>query len=638
MLLTESSPGGETVSRVIMQISSDSSLSQASLARTAGTGAALLSRLIERRGTQPNGILLGRVQSGKTTAMLLLAAAARDQGEKVVVLLLGTTNLLYKQNRDRLDKAFGLAKGQSDWAVIEPSALPTAHRFAKTTVESGRTLLIPILKHHTWLEKAATLVQQSGFGANLTVIDDESDLASLGDGSALDLAPPTNAALRHLLGDVSHGVYVHVTATPFAPMLLGANDRLAPADFALLEPGEGYIGSQQFFIDGTAAMHRTVGIDEIAQVSLGRSTPSLASALGIFIAASIKAKMDNPELQATSMLIHPSQSIVVHRRVSHAIDQLRNEWMRVLADGSIPKDLENGCAIAGLRIPKPSRLRMQLSLVKSHIVNADGTDLIDWETSPAHILIGGNKLSRGFTVEGLTVTYVARKPSTQADTMLQRARFYGYRIGLGGLMHLFASRASFDTWKQAALLEKQLWDRLIEIRDSSGSMTDLRRLVSLGASVVATANVASSGQRRRPSPWYPPKRPELETWRALGRNLINALEAQDLMGLERILASWTVFEPTGNQAVTTPAFGLPMVQRFIERFKGGGLHWALAERARSVRSDKDGFLIGMLNDSGWKAFERTYTCGLYVARILAEDGEEFYLPVLHIAGGVFSSN
>jgi hypothetical protein len=46
----------------------------------------------------------------------------------------------------------------------------------------------------------------------------------------------------------------------------------------------------------------------------------------------------------------------------------------------------------------------------------------------------------------------------------------------------------------------------------------------------------------------------------------------------------------------------------------------------------------MLNDSGWKAFERTYTCGLYVARILAEDGEEFYLPVLHIAGGVFSSN
>ena len=205
-------------------------------------------------------------------------------------------------------------------------------------------------------------------------------------------------------------------------------------------------------------------------------------------------------------------------------------------------------------------------------------------------------------------------------------------------MHLFASRASFDTWKQAALLEKQLWDRLIEIRDSSGSIKDLRRLVSLGASVAATANAASSGQRMRRSPWYPPKRPDLESWRTLGRDLVNTLEAQDLVGLERILASWTVFEPTGNQAVTTPAFGLPMVQRFMERFKGGGLHWTIAGQARSVRSDKEGFFIGTLNDSEWKTFERTYTCGIYVARILTDAGEEFYLPVLHIGGGVFSSN
>lgn len=638
MQLTDSSAGGETVSRVIAQISGDSSLSRTTLLKTAGTAGGLLTRLIELRGTQPNGILLGRVQSGKTTAMLLLAAAARDQGEKVVVLLLGTTNLLYRQNRERLEKAFGLAKGQGDWTVIEPKSLSTAHRFAKTTVESGRTLLIPILKHHTWLTKAAALVQQSGFGTRMTVIDDESDLASLGDGSALDVAPPTNAALRHLLGDMSHGVYVHVTATPFAPMLLSANDRLAPKEFALLEPGDGYIGSQQFFIDETAAMHRKVGIDEIAQVSLGRSAPSLASALGIFVAASIKAKMDNPEIQATSMLIHPSQSIVVHRRVSNAIDQLRNEWMRLLADNNIPRDLETGCAIAGLQTPKSSRLRTQLSLVKSHIVNADGTDEIDWGASPAHILIGGNKLSRGFTVEGLTVTFVARKPSAQADTMLQRARFYGYRIGLGGLMHVFASRATFDTWKQAALLEKQLWDRLLEIRESSGSIADLRRLVSLGASVAATSNAASSGQRVWRSPWYPPKQPHLDTWQSLGRDLIKALETDDLIGLERVLNSWTVFEPTGNQAITTPAFGLAMVQRFIERFKSGGRRWTTSGQARSIRIDREGFFIGMLNDSEWKNFEKKYTCGVFVVKILKDVDDEFYLPILHIGGGVFNSN
>ena len=623
---------------VVERIATESRVTPASLKVTAAVVATLFNSLNQRRGTQPNGLLLGRVQSGKTTAMLLLAASARDAGEQAVVILLGTTNLLYKQNRDRLDKAFGLNTGQSEWAVIEPRALATAEPFARKTIASGRTLLIPILKHYKWIERASELIAALDIGAKLTVIDDESDIASLGDGSDIDDAPPTNAALRHLLGNSSEGIYVHVTATPYAPLLLGAHDRLAPAEFALLDPGEGYIGSQQFFIDGTAAMRRTVSIDEILQVSLGRTAPALATALGIFVAVSIKAKIDNPDMRATSMLVHPSSSVVVHRKVSRAIQQLRNEWMKALARDEIPRDLETGCAIAGLPTPKPPRLRTQLSLIKTHIVNAVGTDEIDWESAPMHILIGGNKLSRGFTVEGLTVTFVARKPSQQADTMLQRARFYGYRIGLGGLMHLFASRASMETWKQAALMEKQLWDRLYEIRDSRGSVADLRRVVNSGASVSATATIAGNSSRVRRSPWYPSKPPAKDVWGRVGTELKVALENRDHDLAERILASWPVLEPEGNQAVSTLAFGLPMVQRFMERFREAGGKWKVADRPQQVRLDSKGFFVGLLSSGEWKEFERVNSCGLYLGVIETEPGETRILPILHIAGGSFTIN
>ena len=634
MILTEK----HASEAVIARISADSRVAASSLKATADMAGRLFNRLSKRRGIQPNGLLLGRVQSGKTTAMLLLAAAARDQGEQAVVILLGTTNLLYKQNRERLDKAFGLNTGQADWAVLEPKTLSTAEPFARKTIPSGRTLLIPILKHYKWIERAAELVATLNVGSRLTVIDDESDMASLGDGSNIEDAPTTNAALRKLLGDTSEGIYVHVTATPYAPLLLNPSDRLAPAEFALLDPGEGYIGSQQFFIDGTAAMRRPVSIDEISQVSLGRTAPALATALGIFVAVSIKAKIENPDMRATSMLIHPSSSVFVHRKVFRAIEQLKNEWMKALANDQIPRDLETGCAIAGLPTPRSPRLRTQLSLIRCHIVNADGTDGINWDSSPAHILIGGNKLSRGFTVEGLTVTFVARKPSQQADTMLQRARFYGYRIGLGGLMHLFASRASMETWKQAALMEKQLWDRLYEIRNSNGSVADLRRVVNSGASVAATANTAGSTSRLKRSPWYPSRPPEASVWERLGADLRVALDGSDHDAAERILASWPILEPEGNQAVSTFAFGLPMVQRFMERFRESGGKWQLASRSQFTRQDSEGFFVGLLGNAEWKSFAKSNSCGLYLAQVEVQPGVSRILPILHIAGGSFTLN
>lgn len=627
---------GAAVSATLSQIAAVSGLPPKDLEKTAEGTVDLFDRLIARRGQKPNGLLLGKVQSGKTTAMMLLAAAAKDRGEKVVVVLLGTTNLLYRQNRRRLNDAFGIGAGQQHWHLLEPRKISTSSHFAKKTIESGRTILVPILKHHKWIERTEELVAELNLKGRLTVIDDESDIASIGgDGSyGVGEMPPTSAALRKLLGREDEGIYVHVTATPYAPLLLRADDRLAPSEFALINPGTGYVGSQEFFVDDTAAVRRVVSIDEISQVSLGRTGPALASAFGLFVATSIKAKIINSGLMATSMLIHPSASLVVHRRVQRAIEQLIAEWEGRLLVGDIPKELEQGCFVAALP-PNAVRLRNQLGLVRVHVVNANGADQINWSDSPAHVLIGGNKLSRGFTVEGLTVTFLARKPSQQADTMLQRARFYGYRIGLGGLMHLFASKASMETWGQAARIEKQLWDRLGEIKQSGGGIADLRRLVNTGSALSATAQ-GGGIVKVIPSPWYPAAPPAREEWRELGNKLKIEMLAANISAVQSLLEEW----PLGSEKteVRYPAFSLPMVHTFIERLKRMPRLGVISEMEHRVRIDKRGKFIGVLADPQYKNFQKSTPCGIFLANIATESDGNGYLPILYIAGGSVTAN
>jgi hypothetical protein len=626
-----------TVSQLIERLSSELQLPVSQLQETAVDLNKFLESLQSKRGSQPNGILLGRVQSGKTTAMLLLSATARDRGEKVVILLLGTTTILYKQNLRRLEHAFSISRGQSEWALIKPSSIGTAAGFARNTLQSGRTLLIPILKHYRWIDKASALVRELQLEQNTVVIDDESDIASLGNGTTGPESPRTNSALRQLLGSPRDAIYVHVTATPYGPLLLDPNDRLAPAAFNLLTPGEGYVGSQEFFIDKTAANVRVVSIDEIAQVSMGRTAPSLGAALGIFTAISIKAKIDNPDMIATSMLIHPSSSVIVHRKVERAVRQIQSDWVRVLATGEIPRDLDLGCGTAGISSVSPARLRNQLSLMKIHIVNAGGSDQIDWSGFPAHILIGGNKLSRGFTIEGLTVTYVARKPSPQADTMLQRARFYGYRLGLGGLMHLFASKKSLETWSQAARMEKQLWDRLQEIASAGGDVADLRRVVNAGASVSATAQLGGTRARLLPSPWYPSSFPSQEEWSDIGESLKSAIGSRNFKQIEAILSRWPSGSTSYGRGVQAPAFGLPMVHSFVERLRAQEIAGVIHENSVEVKTDSQNRLIGLLANKEWKLFEQSVACGIFLIRIRVQSGEG-YIPILHQRGAVITLN
>ena len=155
---------------------------------------AILERGPQRSGSLgQTGLALGYVQSGKTTSITALIAAAADQGYQIIVALLGGTNLLLDQNKERLESALGTqSRKDYRWVTeVNPSGLATAKRISDR-IAGGRAVLVPVLNHAGRISALAAVLD------NVTdieqtpvlIIDDEADQASLNtslDGREQDL-------------------------------------------------------------------------------------------------------------------------------------------------------------------------------------------------------------------------------------------------------------------------------------------------------------------------------------------------------------------------------------------------------------------------------------------------------------------
>ena len=104
--------------------------------------------------------------------------------------------------------------------------------------------------------------------------------------------------------------------------------------------------------------------------------------------------------------------------------------------------------------------------------SASDVNRVDWKVAPVHVLVGGNKLDRGFTVEGLTVTYMNRPASEQLDTIEQRARAFGYRSDLLPYCQFFATPRTLKVLREIVDTEYDLRAQLRDWLDSgTGSRT-----------------------------------------------------------------------------------------------------------------------------------------------------------------------
>ncbi|MFI6941769.1 Z1 domain-containing protein [Streptomyces sp. NPDC050418] len=317
------------------------------------------------------------------------------------------------------------------------------------------------------------------------IIDDESDQASVNtiDPKKWEGGDPQRTAINglisQLLGLLPRAQYVGYTATPFANVFIdpGDGDDLFPNDFVLsLRRPEGYMGVQDFhdldpavdFEDRTVANSQELA--HIRGVYDSSADDRLQEALDAFLISGamklyrVDRGVSEKRFRHHTMLVHNSVRMKEHTELALRIDSMWHSSAPVSTEGvarlrklyeadfaqvseARAEGLPTPASFDELR-PYLNRARQLINKGESPVIVVNGDkdsdyakEELDFDRTPNvwKILVGGTKLSRGFTVEGLTVTYYRRR-TQMADTLMQMGRWFGFREGYRDLVRLYIGR------------------------------------------------------------------------------------------------------------------------------------------------------------------------------------------------------
>ncbi len=311
------------------------------------------------------GLVLGYVQSGKTSNFTAVIAKAADQGYKLFVVLSGIHNNLRRQTQERLDEQLvqaGSAKwGQSTWIPLtslhadfgrqipDPDALLTvADRSFLCVVKKNTRRLENLV---TWLESASSATLNA---CPVLVIDDEADQASPNSAREEDERTRINQFLVRLLG-LPKAAYIGYTATPFANLFVDPKfpADIYPRDFIvdLPRPAE-YFGPERLFGRNTIEvdeelpddgldMIRRISDEEVRALQPPRSRKdniafrptvpeSLRDAIRYFLLASA-ARRARGQVSHSTMLVHTTSLTSVHLAYQEPIAQVVSDLRKAVA-------------------------------------------------------------------------------------------------------------------------------------------------------------------------------------------------------------------------------------------------------------------------------------------------------------------
>lgn len=486
-------------------------------------------------GLAETGLVVGYVQSGKTLSFETVIALARDNGYGVVIVLAGTKNNLLDQSEERLKKDFGIDDGDEYWQHFNNPTAGLKSRIENRVAawrrsKSKRAVLITVLKHGGWLEKLANLLG----GINLEdvpslIIDDESDQASLNTKAArikAGLAAITDVSTTYksilkLRNVLPHHSYLQYTATPQAMLLMAQTDFLNPNFAELVTPGPAYTGGKAFFRDSSGLVVDIPPAQVPAPTRVISSPPkSLLEALRSFLLVAAHHSLTRqrgrqPRDRNRSMMVHPAVATTSHKQYKAWIDRglrtLKATFDKLPPDStsmmealfkseydSLKKTFPGIRHLADLMVELREEVFDELNVVEINGTK-DAEEKVNWKSNRYWILVGGAKLDRGYTVEGLCTTYMPRPLGTSAaaDTLQQRARFFGYKKPYLGLCRLYMQstvRLAFSEY-----IDHEEFVREALLANRGKPLSDWRRdFILTGLLKPTRANVIGLGARRIP--------------------------------------------------------------------------------------------------------------------------------------------
>lgn len=420
-------------------------------------------------GRCPTGLLYGRIQSGKTVAMITFAALAIDNGFRIIVVLTSDNVKLVEQTAARFTALDGIVMSSTKVANWPADA----SHVKKNLPDVG--LVLVCAKNQSHLASLVDFLESIGAADYpALVMDDEADQATLDTtvnsravggpkapkfGSTINRRTVRNDRPDQVGESVSevlrHHVFLQVTATPYALLLQNIDSPLRPKFTALLEPGEGYTGGEAFFsgehLDDEAPPLVFVPDEESEELDRGvvDAPEGLSSALAFFLVASGAQAVLDPSMgsRAQNFLCHTSQRRMDHERVSDLIrryvERVGDELRKPTFGGEVAIHMERARNVLLRTVPSTptldsivSNLRHRLPKRQVVVVNSDGGNAEF--ARGINFIVGGNILGRGLTIDNLLVTYYLRRAKvSQMDTMLQHARMFGYRRSLMPFTRVF---------------------------------------------------------------------------------------------------------------------------------------------------------------------------------------------------------
>lgn len=478
------------------------------------------------------GMIVGYVQSGKTTSIEALITMAADYGFNLFIVLSGIIENLRKQNLNRLKKDIEFGRNGNIHWVFSPDLKNEA---AYNLLNSDKRVVTVCLKNSKRLQDLKNWVfnnsKQGLKNTKILLIDDEADQASL---NTKDVNSSERSKINELITgiinnkDVKAMNYIGYTATPYGNFL---NEMATyPKDFIYTLPkSTKYIGAEeifgkpdtedQFLSDGLNIKRPILecnefGLDEMKMIKeiedgISKELPkSLKDAICWFIITAsifrIKGRID-----PVSMLIHTNRKVDTHYKMYNAIKEwleeqnidgfikrcekvyneeviTKEDFFKVMKDypmeiQEIPKFESLINEIKCFLNERPKFLEIDnrakihynkgLNMVVDNCTIDSYTNEYEYarlaypkeedgvEFSTAFIIIGGNTLARGLTIEGLTTTYFCRRTG-QMDTLMQMGRWFGYRIGYELLPRIWLDNVNLERFQELARVEYELREDL----------------------------------------------------------------------------------------------------------------------------------------------------------------------------------
>jgi len=373
-------------------------------------------------------LLVGDVQSGKTSHMFGLMCAAADEGFPIFILLTTDNIILQQQTFKRA------VRDLPDFCVCDET------EYLKFQQNQLRKPAVIVLKKNgsvlkQWKNNLAST--QFCIGNPLFIVDDEADAASLNTLVNKQRQSQINKKLEEIKKTSSSSIYLEVTGTPQANLLQTKQSGWKPYFIYYFQPGANYIGGNRIFNDDCDII-RLTDSEEAKDILVDDEFPENGLLRAVLMHLLTSAQIMLTGGTVCNFLVHPSMRVADHKAFAEKIGCYLNELSQSIDEEPTIESLKS--CYNDLKSTKNDIFSFSAlyEYIKEIVQDDDAIKILTLNSKVSfedntqyddgiNIIVGGNSLGRGVTFPRLQTIYYCRvSKNPQADTMWQHARMFGY--------------------------------------------------------------------------------------------------------------------------------------------------------------------------------------------------------------------